>query len=69
MPVDHCVAKIKRNFNSSQSITSVKEEASIEQTSLKVKTIIHVLLIILNVNLLKRVHSRSLGFADLSDFI
>lgn len=35
VPVDHCVAKIKRNFNSSQSITSEKE-ASIEQTSLKV---------------------------------
>lgn len=38
VPVDHCVAKIKRNFNSSQSITSEKE-ASIEQTSLKVNIV------------------------------
>lgn len=34
IPVEHCVAKIKRNFNSSQSITTDKE--STDQASLKV---------------------------------
>lgn len=35
VPVEHCVAKIKRNFNSSQSITTDKE--STDQASLKVR--------------------------------
>lgn len=35
VPVEHCVAKIKRNFNSSQSITSEKE-STVDQASLKV---------------------------------
>lgn len=34
VPVEHCVAKIKRNFNSSQSIITDKEIT--DQTSLKV---------------------------------
>lgn len=34
VPVEHCVAKIKRNFNSSQSVTTDKE--STDQASLKV---------------------------------
>lgn len=34
VPVEHCVAKIKQNFNSSQSITTEKESA--DQASLKV---------------------------------
>ena len=34
MSVENCVTKIKRNFNSSQTVTSEKETT--EQTSLKV---------------------------------
>lgn len=39
MPVDHCVAKIKRNFNASQMGQSGMpgEKDTIEQTSLKVR--------------------------------
>lgn len=39
MPVDHCVAKIKRNFNASQMAGQTGmpgEKDNIEQTSLKV---------------------------------
>lgn len=36
VPVEMCVAKIKRNFNSSQSLTSENKETTIDQASLKV---------------------------------
>lgn len=36
VPVDLCVAKIKRNFNSSQTLTSENKDPSIDQASLKV---------------------------------
>lgn len=41
MPVDHCVAKIKRNFNASQMAGQTGmpgEKDAIEQTSLKVSS-------------------------------
>lgn len=38
VPVDVCVAKIKRNFNSSQSITNENKETSVD-ASLKVCSI------------------------------
>lgn len=37
VPVDLCVAKIKRNFNSSQTLTSENKDPSVDQASLKVQ--------------------------------
>lgn len=36
VPVDLCVAKIKRNFNSSQTLTSENKDPTVDQASLKV---------------------------------
>lgn len=36
VPVDICVTKIKRNFNSSQNLTSENKETPLDQTSFKV---------------------------------
>lgn len=36
VPVDLCVAKIKRNFNSSQTLTNENKESTVDQASLKV---------------------------------
>lgn len=39
VPVDICVTKIKRNFNSSQNLTSENKETQLDQTSFKVRKV------------------------------